>query len=177
MTQTTTYKLPQWEKSDRIVMADFNGMASKLETALVAHDTAIDGLTSDKADKSTTNSLQTQVNAKAATSALNSAVSTLETKINGKVSVVMGSYYGTGGTQRISLGFTPKAVWFQPKSGNSGFSGFAASGFVAPGYPMRSSSGVDIASIDGTYLVVISSEENRVAANRKNEYYHYVAFR
>ena len=42
---------------------------------------------------------------------------------------------------------------------------------------MRSSLGSDIASIDGTYLVVISQEENRIAANRKNEYYHYVAFR
>lgn len=173
MTQTQKYHLPQWEKSDRIVMEDFNSMTAKLETALTAHDIEI----AAKADKAAIASLQTQVSQKAAETALNSAVSSLEAKIAGKASVVMGSYYGTGGTQRISLGFSPRAVWFQPRSGNHSFSGFAASGFVAPGYPMRSSLGSDIASIDGTYLVVISQEENRIAANRKNEYYHYVAFR
>ena len=173
MTQTQKYHLPQWEKSDRIVMEDFNSMTAKLETALTAHDIEI----AAKADKAAIASLQTQVSQKAAETALNSAVSSLEVKIAGKASVVMGSYYGTGGTQRISLGFTPKAVWFQPKGGDLGFSGFAASGFVAPGYPMRSSSGLDIASISGNDLVVVSSDGNRIDANRKDTYYYYVAFR
>ena len=173
MNHTPQYSLPQWEKSDRIVMTDFNGMTEKIEAALTAHDDAL----AQKADQSTADSLQTQVNQKAAASALSSAVSSLESKINGKLSLTFGSYYGTGGTQRVSLGFSPREVWFQPRSGNNGFSGFAASGFVAPGYPMRSSSGLDIASISGTELVVVSKAEDRIDANRKDTYYHYAAFR
>ena len=170
MKKTKKYQLSQWEKSDRIVMEDFNSDNAKVEaalarlesskadqSALAAANAALTALQSAKADKTTTTSLQSQ--------------------LDGKVSVTLGSYYGTGGTQRISLGFTPKAVWFQPKGGDRGFSGIAASGFVAPGYPMRSSSGLDIASISGNDLVVVSSDGNRIDANRKDTYYYYVAFR
>ena len=41
MTTTTNYQLPVWSKSDRIRMADFNGMTDKLDTALAAQAAAI----------------------------------------------------------------------------------------------------------------------------------------
>ena len=34
MQKTTNYKLPKWEKTDRILMDDFNGMTGALDTAL-----------------------------------------------------------------------------------------------------------------------------------------------
>ena len=107
MTQTTTYKLPQWEKADRIVMEDFNGMAAKLETALTAHDTAIADLNSGKADKSTTTNLQTQVNKKAD----KTVTDALQTQINGKSTFRWGTYAGNGVMgRRIELGFEPGFV-------------------------------------------------------------------
>ena len=47
MNQTQQYKLPQWEKTDRIVMEDFNDQARRLETALTSHDADLAGLTSE----------------------------------------------------------------------------------------------------------------------------------
>ena len=137
MTQTQKYKLPQWEKADRIVMEDFNGMASKLETALTAHDTAL----AAKADKTTTTSLQTQVNARATTSALNSSVSGLQTQINAKCRLTVGAYIGNGQSSRtISLGFTPQAVLVIPRDSDlrGGYGPYG--GLAVTGYPVMQSS-------------------------------------
>ena len=44
MTYTTNYQLPQWVKSDRIMMDDFNDANQKLDTALKNHDDTLDTL-------------------------------------------------------------------------------------------------------------------------------------
>ena len=41
MTKTTNYQLPEWEKTDRIQMKDFNDMTATLDTALKANADAI----------------------------------------------------------------------------------------------------------------------------------------
>ena len=38
MNYTQNYQLPQWVETDRILMEDFNGAFSALDTALAAHD-------------------------------------------------------------------------------------------------------------------------------------------
>ena len=173
MTQTQNYRLPQWEKADRIVMADFNGMTGKIEAALTAHDAALAG----KADKTTTNSLQTQINAKAAASALNSAVSALESKINGKCRLAAGAYTGDGERDRvISLGFTPAAVfvtfyngWIQSGHGQYG-------GLAVAGSPAVSGANSDVAVIEvvtGGFAVHYSGSYQMT--NSKDCKYHYIA--
>lgn len=142
MTQTTKYKLPQWEKPDRILMEDFNGMAAKLETALTAHDTAIAGLNSGKADKTTTTNLQTQVNQKADTTALTAAVASLQGQINQKTAVAVGAYVGDDkATRSFNLGFAPKAVYLCNQSGVAGrYTGGSyhiEGGLALPGYPLK----------------------------------------
>ena len=44
MTYTTSYQLPQWVDSDRILRTDFNDAFQKLETALAGLDSQIDAL-------------------------------------------------------------------------------------------------------------------------------------
>ena len=46
MTYTTSYQLPQWVDSDRILRTDFNDAFQKLETALAGLDSQIDALDS-----------------------------------------------------------------------------------------------------------------------------------
>ena len=178
MKQTTAYKLPQWEKADRIVMEDFNGMASKLETALTAHDTAIAGLNSAKADKTTTNSLQTQVNQRATTSALSSAVSQLETKIEARSQVVIGSYTGDGAAERvISLGFTPKAVLLIPASGELNGSGSGRGGLALPGHAVSYAGDVVLTIVTGGFKVYYKSGSWGTYSNANNSELYYIAFR
>ena len=168
MTQTTKYKLPQWEKADRIVMEDFNGMAAKLETALTAHDTAIAGLNSGKADKTTTNSLQTQVNQKATTTAFNSAVSDLQSQLNGKI--VCGTYTGDGTeTRTISLGFTPQVVLLTTYDGKMGLGNGINGGLAIAG---GTSSGIAI--VTGGFEV---HQNSLISTNTQSQRYNYFAVR
>ena len=51
MTYTTNYQLPQWVKSDRIMMDDFNDANSKIDTALKNHDDVLDTLTGQLTEK------------------------------------------------------------------------------------------------------------------------------
>ena len=174
MTQTAKYKLPQWEKADRIVMEDFNGMASKLETALTAHDTAL----AAKADKTTTNSLQTQVNARATTSALNSAVSNLQTQLNGKI--VVGTYQGDNqNTRFISLGFTPKMVFVIPSHGEMVNTGQRKGGLALEGNSCNNSGRKVVEIVTGGFNVFYTgtSYSSDVVANGNGYTYYYFAVR
>ena len=169
MNYTKNYRLPQWEKTDRIVMEDFNGQAASLEVALTAHDASLASLTSGKADKSTTTSLQTQVNQKAAASALNSAVSSLQSQLDGKIAA--GSYTGNGAdSQVVSLGFTPRAVLVVDSGGrmytNQGtYGGLAVTG--------GSSSGLAI--VDGGFRVAYAYDGPYL--NSSSRWYNYMAVR
>ena len=179
MTQTQKYKLPQWEKADRIVMEDFNGMASKLETALTAHDTAIAGLNSGKADKSTTNSLQTQINARATTSALNSSVNSLQTQIDAKCRIICGTYTGDGAAERtISLGATPKAVLLFARDGHVAYDSYVKGGLAFPGHDIVHYAGTALTVVTGGFKVYYKLYTNtwQVQTNNNGETFHYIAF-
>ncbi len=84
MQHTQNYQLPQWEKSDRIMMEDFNGAMSNIDTAIAGVKSEADaGIkeANSKADAAMTRSL-----------------------------FVFGTYSGTGTDLTITLGFRPKAI-------------------------------------------------------------------
>lgn len=180
MNQTRTYKLPQWEKTDRIVMSDFNDQAAKIEAALVSHDASLASLTSGKADKSTTASLQTQIDARATASALSGAVSSLQTQINGKVGLAVGKYKGNDeNKQTISLGFQPKAVIVLRADGHvsNGSQGYA--GIAAPGMPGTRNGATFLEVISGGFIAGKGEEGGSWGTflNDARYEYHYIAFR
>ena len=157
MQRTTTYKLPQWEKSDRIVMEDFNDQAAKLEAALTAHSTAI----AAKADQTAVNSLQTQVSA--------------------KCEVVFGAYTGDGSASRtVPLGFTPKAVYVCTRGGVAGTSSgsyHSYGGLVLPGHSVMvdgMSGQTTLAVTTGGFRVYYGTYQE---TNISGYVYHYMAFR
>ena len=79
---TTNYNLCQWEASDKVLRTEFNADNAKIDAAIAAVDSRVDGLSStvsDKASTSALNSLKTTVNGKASQSALDS----LTTTVNG----------------------------------------------------------------------------------------------
>lgn len=169
MNQTQQYKLPQWEKTDRIVMEDFNDQARRLETALTTHDAALAGLTSGKADKTTTNGLQTQINQKAAASALSSAVSNLQAQLDGKI--IAGAYAGDDTDSRtISLGFTPRAVLVVNHEGKTATNQGTYGGLAVTG---SNCSGISI--VTGGFRVYYSSSSPFL--NSSYARYHYIAVR
>ena len=51
MTYTTNYQLPQWVKSDRIMMDDFNDANTKIDAALKSQADALDTLTGQLTEK------------------------------------------------------------------------------------------------------------------------------
>jgi len=55
--RTTNYALPDWEKSDFILMSDFNDLTHKLDTALKSHDDTLN----TKADTSAVTAVQQEV--------------------------------------------------------------------------------------------------------------------
>ena len=87
---TSNYQLNQWEKSDKVLMEDFNADNAKIDAALAG-----------KADTSALTSLQAAVNGKASQSALNGLSSTVASqaaalKRLGNCRIESFEYIGTG---------------------------------------------------------------------------------
>jgi len=88
MNYTSKHHLPQWSKSDRILMDDFNAAMANLENSLNAN-------------------AQT---ANAAKSTASSAYSAAQTALSGKP-YATGTYTGTGANLTINVGFRPSFVF------------------------------------------------------------------
>ena len=175
MQRTTTYKLPQWEKSDRIVMEDFNDQAAKLEAALTAHTTAI----ATKADQAAVSSLQTQVSQKAD----KSVTDALQTQVNGKSTFRCGAYYGNNAAGRqIEIGLSAQfAMVFCTGGSGSDSEWYAERAFFHAGGMLYQSSPASGACsiqkdmrISGTKLVLSSSSSWYL--NKSNRSYFYIVF-
>lgn len=80
MNYTKNYHLPQWVKSDRIMMEDFNAMNSSIENGLT----------------------QTAAKADTAAQTANAAAVKADT-----LPYVVGSYTGNGGDMSFNVGFRP----------------------------------------------------------------------
>lgn len=100
MTHTENFKLSQWQKSDRIMMSDFNSDNQKLDTALKTIANALE----TKAEASALKTIADAVETKAEASALSALAATVS-------KITAGSYTGDGEeSQAITLGFQPSAV-------------------------------------------------------------------
>ena len=102
MNYTQNYHLPQWVRSDRIMMDDFNDAMNRLETGLKSNADAASALSS--------RITAAQNAANAAKSAADAAQSTANTARSeaAVLPYVVGSYTGTGAAQSVRLGFKPK---------------------------------------------------------------------
>ena len=104
MDYTNNYHLPQWVKSDRIMMDDFNQMCANIDSNLAATaQTAVNAQSAASAAQSAAN---------AAKSAAANAQSTANTARQEAAALpyAVGTYTGTGATLSIKLGFRPSFV-------------------------------------------------------------------
>ena len=107
MNYTQNHHLPQWVKSDRIRMDDFNDAMANIESGLNAADAAQSAAASalSKANAAQSAAQTAQSAANAAQSAANRAFSTEN------MPFVVGSYVGCGTeAAHIGLGFKPSLV-------------------------------------------------------------------
>lgn len=156
MNRTNTFHLSQWEKSDRILMTDFNSDNSKIDAALAA-------LQSGKADAAPVDTM----------------LSNLE---NNKAELVLGVYSGNNASVRtITLGFQPKAVYVCTQGGTAGFhsgtrmmyGGLAMLGHDAT-LDGSGGSEVGLAILDNGFRV---RQSGNVCLNMSSFSYYYVALR
>ncbi len=100
---TSNYGLCQWEPGDKVLRSEFNGDNAKLDAAIKAVDSRVDG----KASNSALNSLKNTVNSLSTTIA--GQGNTLEKK--GNCQVVVSTYTGDGKNSRTHT-FPKKPVMF-----------------------------------------------------------------
>ena len=122
---TTNYNLCQWQPTDAVQRVDFNADNAKLDTALKSLSDQV----VQKANQSALNTLISAVNRKADQSALDSLTQTVSQKASQSAldaviaaipKVAAGTYIGDGTQNRkISLSFTPKAVYVTPQNGST----------------------------------------------------------
>ena len=171
MKKTPNFHLSQWDSTDRIIMNDFNDDNKKVDAALAK-------LQAEKADRTTADDLQTQVNARATTSALNSAVSNLQSQLDGKI--VVGTYQGDNqNTRFISLGFTPKMVFVIPNHAELVNTGRRRGGLALEGSPCQDSNRKVVEIVTGGFNVFYTgtSYTSDIMANYDGFTYHYFAVR
>ena len=186
---TENYELCQWEPEDKVVHGDFNEDNRKIDKAIKAVDVRVDG----KADAS---ALAKEVSERtAAVSSLQSALNTLQTKVenkqdaSGAVRLAAGRYAGTttssssggSGSQTISLPFQPKAVLVIREDGN--ITNAAGNAFIFGGLAVADCPGIfnghTTLEITGSGFRVHTywtSGDNRfIQLNDKGHNYHYIA--
>lgn len=107
MQYTKNYHLPQWVKTDRIMMDDFNQMCRDMEAGL--NKTASDAAAATAA-VSTAAAAAAQQAQDTADTALAKATAAFSAD---NWPYVLGGYSGTGNTLEIELGFRPKflMIW------------------------------------------------------------------
>ena len=179
MHYTKNYHLPQWEKSDRIMMDDFNAMCGNLEAGL--EKTASDA--SKRSD-------QIQASADAAMAAANRAQQSAEAAQEtagsaycpGNLPYSIGMYYGNGEKVSITLGYTPQFLIITAQSeqaNNEDICGVAVIGNMRGSSNMLSS----VTFLDNGFTVQNPGGVPNVGGqfypmmNQRNKVYYYIAFR
>ncbi|MBM6927452.1 hypothetical protein [Pseudoflavonifractor phocaeensis] len=176
-TYTANYGLHQWVPEDVFVRTDFNTDLSKIDAGLkTAQDTADSAASAAAAAQSTANTANTNAaaaqstasNAVSAATAAQSAASTAQETADSKIGIVVGNYRGDGEAERIiSLGFKPKAVIVEVKTGNR--NSHALGGLAIPGTPCG---GIEIVT-EGFQCSYGEYSESNVSGYG----YQYIAFR
>ena len=157
MNYTTNYHLPQWVKSDRIMMDDFNQMNGSIEAGMT----------------------ETAAEAAAAAATANAAQALAQQTAGSAYSpankpYVVGVYTGTGEVQEVILGFTPSVVMafrmYDSNSEEGTLSQFCVSGRnVSPGKMRIIENGFRLGVEDYKYKFP--------AVNGKGFTYQYIAFK
>lgn len=197
---TSKYQLSQWEKTDQVLMEDFNTDNLNVENALAgleaskAKQTDLEALTNTvntKANQMELEALRTEVAAKAAQTALdtlNTTVTqlsnTLTTTQASVPKIATGSYNGDNqATRFIPLNFTPKAVLVVTEKGqmyaNNGGLIYFYGGLALTGLPVRANANLTVLEItNGGFNVSYygGSSGNNSFSNASNSTFYYIAF-
>lgn len=165
MNHTENYHLPQWEKSDRVLMEDFNAAMSALDTGL---DQAAQAAQAANAAADTA-----QIAADAAQTSADAAQATANAAYCPSLKpYVVGKYTGNGitpgDTQTIEVGFQPSAVFVCGEFSGSGPLALLAAGDHMSHYIARTSTG---------FTVRHFTSESYPRPNINSVPYHYIAFR
>lgn len=192
--RTSKYQLSQWERTDQVLMEDFNTDNLNVENALAgleaskAKQTDLEALTNTvntKANQTDLASLRTEVAAKAAQAELNSVSTSLNTAKASIPRIKIGTYTGDGQQNRtIPLDFTPEAVLVMNNHGcvmyeeqlydqNWG-------GLAVKNSPVTSVKGgltvVEIVTNGFTVHYQLVNNSTNAYTNSANVIYHYIAF-
>lgn len=170
MRQTETYNLKLIDTDDQFSPDALNENSETLEAELARMDAEL----STKATRTEMGTLQTQVDAKAERTEL----VRVETEA---AHIFAGSYTGDGNeTQKINLGFTPKAVLVITQYGELDFNGYCHGGLALEGKPLYSSMGLRepaVEIVSGGIEVHYIESGTRVFANESGKTYYFIAFR
>ena len=108
MHYTKTYRLPQWEKSDRIMMEDFNAAMAGIESGIEKTDRDAAGYAAQVQANAAALAGKAQAAADAAMDAAQAAQQTADNAYcPGNVPYTVGSYAGNGTEVLIDLGYQP----------------------------------------------------------------------
>ena len=111
MNYTKTYHLPQWEKSDRIMMDDFNAAMSNIESGLKKTVQDAAGYASQAQSNASDLAAKAQTAADAAMAARQAAQKTADKAFSpNRMPYSVGSYTGNGTSTTIDLGYRPSLV-------------------------------------------------------------------
>ena len=190
MNYTKTYHLPQWEKSDRIMMEDFNAMCGNMEAGLekTARDAANTAAQVQSSASALANKAQASADAAmaAAGRAQDAADNAQKTADNAfcpeKLPYSIGMYYGNNEETIITLGYPPRFVIVtaqSPRANNEDIGNIIVAGyaskyanmsscitFLEDGFSIKNPGGKPDAG--GAYYPMM---------NRTNGKYLYIAFR
>ena len=111
MNYTKNYHLPQWVKSDRIMMDDFNRMCADMEAGLTQNAQTAAAATAAAKSETAAAAASAQSAAAAAQATADQAL----TKANAAycpsyAPFTIGSYRGTGSALTVNVGFSPRFV-------------------------------------------------------------------
>lgn len=148
MNYTQNYHLPQWEKTDRIVMEDFNQMCAGIDSGIREAKTAAD----------------------TAQAAAEEAKSTAKTALSNK-NYVTGTYNGSVSSQEIHLGFKPSAVIIC--RAQAGTADVSSAGICS----LHVEDGSFIRFKDYGFVLSAQTLNDRPTVNWQRFHYAYIAFR
>ena len=181
MNYTENYHLPQWEKTDRVLMEDFNRMCADMESGL--DKTARDAAAATAAAKSANAAAaaRAQTTADTALSKADAARKVADAAYcPSSPSYVVGSYVGPGYNKRLTveLGFRPKFVIITgqeiDEQNKVNYAAIAADGAL-PVSVLFLDNGFQV--LGANYSVGTGTQERSIHIYDANKTFHYIAFR
>ena len=176
MNYTNNYHLPQWEKSDRVLMEDFNQMCRDMEAGLEKNLQDAASATNSAAGAASAAAAQAQSTANSALAKANAAQETANQAFSpSKFPYTVGTYTGNGSTTTLYLGFRPRFLILTGQSGSPN-QGTINVGVVGPGGNLNScvtltSSGAEIVNPANNGTTTIYPR-----LNNSGQTYSYIAF-